>query len=172
ETWRETPELDGARPESRDDTLVVNVAAVPGPWLGAVLDDAGPRLWTASGCVVCARTPFATIAPGLGRGETFESFLRGLDLPETALEARVIRWPWDLLEWNPEALAEDLASVRPEASGEIHPQAVLYGRERISVGAGARVDALAVLDARNGPIRIGRGVRVLPHTVVSGPCAV
>jgi UDP-N-acetylglucosamine diphosphorylase/glucosamine-1-phosphate N-acetyltransferase len=172
EAWREIPALDGSRPESRDDTLIVNVAALPGSWLGAVLDDAGPRLWSAAGRVVCARASFAAIAPGLARGETFEGFLRGLDLPEAALEARVIRWPWDLLEWSPEALTEDLAAARPEASGEIHPQAAIYERERISIGAGAKVDALAVLDARSGPIRIGPGVRVLPHTVVAGPCAV
>jgi len=172
EAWRETPSLDGSRPESRDDTLIVNVAAVPGPWLGAVLEGDTSTLWSAAGRVVCARTSFAATAPGIARGESFESFLRGLELSEASLDARVIRWPWELLEWSPEALAADLAALRPQAAGEVHPLAAIYERERISIGMGARVDALAVLDARSGPIHIGARARVLPHTVVSGPCVV
>jgi UDP-N-acetylglucosamine diphosphorylase/glucosamine-1-phosphate N-acetyltransferase len=172
EAWREIPRLDGNRPDARDDTLIVNVAAVPGPWLGAVLEGNESGLWSGAGRVVCARTSFAAVAPGVGRGETFESFLRGFDLPEASVEARVIQWPWELLEWSPEALAADLAAQRPEAAGEVHPLAAVYERERVSIGEGARVDALAVLDARTGPIRIGAHARVLPHTVVSGPCVV
>jgi UDP-N-acetylglucosamine diphosphorylase/glucosamine-1-phosphate N-acetyltransferase len=172
EAWRDIPALDGGRPESGDDVLIVNVAAVPGPWLGAVLEEPGSRLWNGEGRVVCARAPFATVASGLARAEAFESFLRGLELPEASLEARVIRWPWELLEWNPEALAADLSAERGERAGEIHPMAAVYEPERVSIGAGARIDALAVLDARTGPIRIGPRARVLSHTVVSGPCLV
>lgn len=170
EAWREIPALDRNRPDSRDEALIVNVAAVPGPWLGAVLEGSESTLWSAGARVVCARTSFASIAPGVGRGETFESFLRGLDLREASVDARVIQWPWELLEWSPEALAADLAAQRPETAGEIHPLAAIYEPERISIGPGARVDAFAVLDARGGPIRIGAQARVLSHTVVSGPC--
>ena len=44
--------------------------------------------------------------------------------------------------------------------------------ERVSIEAGARIDPFAVLDARNGPIRLGARAVVASHTVVTGPCVV
>jgi UDP-N-acetylglucosamine diphosphorylase/glucosamine-1-phosphate N-acetyltransferase len=172
DAWRETPAIDADRPGSGDDTLLVNVAALPGPWIEAVMQGPGGMLWTAAGRVVCARAGFGSVAAGLGRGEGFEAFARGLGLAEASVEARVIRWPWDLLEWSPEALSGDLAALPREEAGAVHPLAAVYEPERVSVGRGARVDALAVLDGRTGPIRLEPRVVVSPHTVVSGPCVV
>jgi len=48
----------------------------------------------------------------------------------------------------------------------------LLERARITVEAGARVDPFAVLDAREGPVLIGRDAVVLAHSVIVGPCAI
>ena len=80
--------------------------------------------------------------------------------------------PWDFIAWNAGAIASDLAGMTAGVRGEVHPLAALIEPGRIQVESGARVDALAVLDAREGPIRIGAGAWVRAHTVVTGPCAV
>lgn len=169
--WGPAPPRD-ERAEPGDSVLAINVAALPGSWLSAVVEDHAPRLWVAGDRVVGARAVWADVAPKFGLGSRFESFLRDLDLPVTPVETRILRWPWEVVEWNPDALAADLESARPESAGEVHRLAALYEPQRISVCAGARVDAFAVLDARSGPIRLEPRVIVLPHTVVQGPCVV
>jgi UDP-N-acetylglucosamine diphosphorylase/glucosamine-1-phosphate N-acetyltransferase len=168
--WRDAP--PAIRGAAGDEALAINAAALPGSWLAAALAGRSPALWIAGDRIVGARDRLDRLAAGFERGAGFEAFLRKLDLPEIAVEARVIRWPWELMEWSPEALAADLEGMSAERAGALHPLAALYEPERISIGAGARVDAYAVLDARTGPIRLGPRVRVAPHTVVSGPCVV
>ncbi len=170
--WRDAPALSADRPQSNDLVLALNAAALPGPWLAAALEASGRAMWTAGDRVVGARLPYAELAPRLGRGEPLEVVLGELDLAAEPVEAQVIRWPWDVAEWNADALAADLSMNRPEAAGDVHALAAVYEPSRVSIGAGARVDAHAVLDARSGPIRLGPGVVVLSHTLVTGPCVV
>jgi UDP-N-acetylglucosamine diphosphorylase/glucosamine-1-phosphate N-acetyltransferase len=170
--WREAPAIASDRPAPDDETLAFDVAALPGPWLAETLRGEGRACWVAGDRLVGARLPFRELAPALGGREALDRFLAGLDLPKASVDARVIRWPWEIVEWSPEALAADLEMKRPEWAGEVHPLAAIYEKSRVSIGAGARVDAHAVLDARSGPIRLGPEVVVAPHTLVSGPCAV
>jgi len=154
------------------EVLVVNAAALPGSWLREVEASPEPAVFTCGGRRVAARVPHARIAPGLGRGEGFDAFLADLDLPAHAVAARVIAWPWQLIDWNAAAIAEDLARARPKVRGEVHPTAIVVEPSRVIVEAGARVDAGAVLDAREGPIQLSTDVRVQSHTLVVGPCYV
>ncbi len=170
--WRESPASGAQAPRADGDVLVANAAALPGPWLARAWE-AGPRtLWLAAGRVAGARLPFEIAARGLGRGAEFESFLVGSGLPTVEVESRFLARPWDLMESNLVALAEDLASLEPRVEGELHRLAAVYQPDRVALAAGSRVDAYAVLDAREGPIRIGPGAAVLSHTVVVGPCVV
>lgn len=166
---------DGAGRGSLDgdeDVLAVNAAALPGAWSDEIVRP-GPALLLARGDrVLAARVPAARLRPGLGKGEGFGRFLESLGLPRREVQVRVVEWPWQMVEWNAEAIAEDLAGNPGPHGGSAHHRAWLEHPERISIGSGARVDALAVLDAREGPIAIGAGCVVLPHTHVIGPCAV
>lgn len=170
EAWRERP-ATALPPGADDEVLVVNAAALPGPWLDAVKAGRAPAAWIAYDRVVAARLPYALLAPGLGRAADFERFLLSLGLPSFGADTELVRFPWHLVEHNPAAIAEDLAD-HGGIEGEVHPSAALLEPGRIAVARGARVDALAVLDARGGPIAIGPDAVVLPHTVVTGPCVV
>jgi UDP-N-acetylglucosamine diphosphorylase/glucosamine-1-phosphate N-acetyltransferase len=169
--WREAP-VGGGRPASGDVVIAINAAALPGPWLGDALRGSDPAHWRSAGRLVGARLGAEAARPGLGRGAAFATFLEGLTLPARDVEARLVRWPWNLVEWNAEAISADLATDPPAVLGSVHPRAELLVPERIRVDHGARVDPLAVLDARAGPIRIEAGASVLPGTVVAGPCVV
>jgi UDP-N-acetylglucosamine diphosphorylase/glucosamine-1-phosphate N-acetyltransferase len=169
--WHDAPATSG-RSAPDDEVLVVNAAALPGPWLEAVLAERAPSLFTDADRPLAARVPFRMLAPCLGRGEEFEVALLGLGLPVFAVAAPVLDWPWDLIARNPDALAHDLAGQPALRDGDLHPLAVLLAPERIAIAAGARIDPLVCLDAREGPIAIERDVVILPHTVVAGPCRV
>lgn len=170
--WREAPAASGSRPGAGDEVLVVNAAVLPGPWLALTAPVPAPARFECGGRLVAARLGAAKVVSGLGRGDGFGAFIAGLDLPRHAVDARVIERPWQLLAWNPETIASDLGRAPGGIRGEVDPRVAVYEPERVTVEPGARVDAYAVLDAREGPIHIGAGAIVRAHTHVVGPCAV
>lgn len=170
--WREAPAPPPAPPGADDPVLILNAAALPGPWLGAAREARVPSLLVGEGRIAGARLPFHMVANGLARGEGFETFLLGLGLPAARCDAAFVQFPWHLVERNAEAIAADLAGLAGAAHGDVHPAAVLLEPGRVTVAGGARVEPLAVLDARDGPVWIGPGALVRSHTVVTGPCVV
>jgi UDP-N-acetylglucosamine diphosphorylase/glucosamine-1-phosphate N-acetyltransferase len=129
-------------------------------------------LFVADGEPVAARLRFSALAPCLGAGAGFETRLADLGLTHIEVEAGSLRWPWDLVTHNPAALEADLAALPGRITGVVDPNVALLARGRIIVEAGARVDPFAVLDARGGPVLIGRDAVVLSHSVIVGPCAI
>ena len=69
--WRDAPKPDATRLGARDPVLVVNSAALPGPWLEAEAEGSS-KLLVAGGRFVAARLDFEAVAPGLGTGAEFE----------------------------------------------------------------------------------------------------
>ena len=170
--WRQAPAPAAERPAPGDLVLMANAAALPGQWLTAVLGSKHEALWKVEDRIALAQARYDRVAPGLGQGERFEHFVLGLGLEARSADAKLLRWPWQLIEWNEEALLEDLASIRAEQAGEVHRLAAVLEPGRMRIERGVRVDPLAVLDAREGPIQLGEGVIVQSHTVVVGPCVV
>ena len=168
--WHDVPPLvaSGTEPEA----VVINAAALPGPWFGEALGARAPSLWMGDGRIAGARLPLASLRGGLGRGEDFETVLLGLGLPAVPVDAEFVTWPWDLIARNAAAIEHDLASVRAEVRGAVHLRACLESPERISIAEGARVGAFAVLDASSGPIHVARGAVIEAHTHVKGPCVI
>ena len=170
--WREPLALADGRPAADDEILAVNAAALPGGWLAALAEGGPPALFVAGGEPVAARLRFGVLAPCLGAGASFEARLADLGLARVEAEADSLRWPWDLLTHNAAALEADLAALPGRIAGAVDPNVALLERARITVEAGARVDPFAVLDARGGPVLIGRDAVVLAHSVIVGPCAI
>ncbi len=89
-----------------------------------------------------------------------------VDLPG----ARLIEHPWDVIRENAPMIEDDASlweyGVHPGAT--VHPSAVLDGTA-IHIGEGARIGALAVLDATHGPVIVDSRAEVLPHAVLAGP---
>ena len=109
----------------------------------------------------------AEAAAGSGGGEAAPE----LDLPGTALETL-----WDIVDRHAKRLSEDLrilgrgAGNAPPASPPLLPPGVAHlGREPLVLGEGVCIDPGAVLDTRAGPIHLGRGVTIRPHTHLVGP---
>jgi UDP-N-acetylglucosamine diphosphorylase/glucosamine-1-phosphate N-acetyltransferase len=170
--WHAPPALETSPVGGGDEAIVVNAAALPGPWFAAACDSRSPSLWLGDGRVAGARLPLASLRGAIGRGEDFEMVLLGLGLPALPVEAEFILYPWDLIARNAAAIMDDLQAAPAAARGTVHRLACLESTERIFIEAGAVVGPFAVLDAGAGPILVGRGARIEAHTHVRGPCVV
>ncbi len=96
------------------------------------------------------------------------------DLPGVILISRI----WDMLGHIGAAIDQDFRVLshginifeRPDT--QISERAELVNGERIYVAPRAEVRAGAVLDARGGPIIVGRGAQIMENAVIHGPAAV
>lgn len=85
---------------------------------------------------------------------------------------RKIKYIWDLIVNLREDLEEDLRIIGRGVKGKTHPSVVIYSPENILIEAGAEVEACAVLDARSGPIYIGKNTIVRPQSYLRGPLSI
>jgi len=170
--WREPLPLATDRPAADDEVLVANATALPGGWLAALVEQGEPALFVAEGRPVAARVPLRTLEPCLGAGADFEGRLTALALTRVEVAAETLAWPWDFVKHGVAALEADLGARPARLEGAVDPNAALLERSRITVGADARVDPFAVLDARRGPILIERGAAVRAHSLIEGPCLI
>lgn len=85
---------------------------------------------------------------------------------------RKIEHLWDLIVNLKEDLEEDLRGIGARVKGEIHPSVVFYNKENILIEEGAEIEAGAVLDARLGPIFVGKGTIVRALASLRGPLSI
>lgn len=91
------------------------------------------------------------------------------EVKQETIDIRCAAYPWDLVEINPHMLEVDLKTCGEFGIyGEVHDQAVLYNPSQIYIGKGARIDAMAVIDAREGPIHISENVEIEPFSLIQG----
>ena len=104
-------------------------------------------------------------------------FRRGTPLLElvehrVTLKGVLFTYLWDLIHRNAQEIERDLSIVPyAEQYQPLDPTIKLLGG-RVYVGHDVFVDPYVVLDAREGPIFLGNGVRVRPFTYLQGPVAV
>ncbi|MBK7366738.1 MAG: hypothetical protein IPJ04_02220 [Candidatus Eisenbacteria bacterium] len=170
--WHHAPVPDTSAVDPSTEALVVNAAAMPGPWFAAALEGRSPALWMGEGRIAGALVPLALLRNAIGKGEAFEQMLLGMGLPTMAVDAPFLNYPWQMLEWNADAIHSDLADAKPGNHGDVHALACLIAPERITIARGAKVGPYAVLDASAGPIYVAHGASIAPHTAVTGPCVI
>jgi len=82
-----------------------------------------------------------------------------------------IRYPWDIFQWNDEALRYDFTQITKGRSSQPLPASVqAIAEENIFLEEGARVEH-ALLNASAGPIYIGRNALVMEGSMIRGPFA-
>jgi UDP-N-acetylglucosamine diphosphorylase/glucosamine-1-phosphate N-acetyltransferase len=113
--------------------------------------------------------------------------VRGLraDLAEEQVKARVVKWPWDLVEFSSgELLREaEVRSEKPDAGrqksrhglrpAKVERGAVVVGdRRKLRLEPGGRIWPGAVVSTETGPVFVDRNAMVRPGSFVEGPCYV
>ena len=87
------------------------------------------------------------------------------------VNARLIQYPWDLIDSNKEQIKSDFTShikdglIRGRKSEGVH----LIMDSQIFTGKNTVIKPGCVLDAENGPIYIGNNVKISPNSVIEGP---
>lgn len=85
-----------------------------------------------------------------------------------------LEYLWDLVPVNGREIIHDFklaGSAGPEDTA-ISAQATLENRENITIENGAEIEAGCVLDAREGPIYLGKDTVVMAGSILRGPLAV
>jgi UDP-N-acetylglucosamine diphosphorylase/glucosamine-1-phosphate N-acetyltransferase len=94
-------------------------------------------------------------------------------LPHSAAGGTLIGHPWDLVEHNAAALEADYQAVAGQRrAGRFDGVSLLGPAERFLADPSARVEPHTLIDTRNGPVLLDRGVLVQAFSRLEGPCHV
>jgi len=95
---------------------------------------------------------------------------RALSLPRRPAGGALIDWPWDLVERNADALADDYLRWREQYEpGRFEGVSVVGPPELFRAAPTARVEPLALIDTTRGPVLIDRGAVVRAFSRLEGP---
>ncbi len=155
-----------------DDLMLVN-----GRWLvtaGSAEIGVTEKVGVSGGDVVYSRVTKKTIAAC--RAHDLASLLAELreKLPVQETTEKMINYPWDLVKYNGEAVADDFKLLsRTGVLGKFSSQAAIWGdKDKVYVAAGAEIQPFVVLDSSNGPIIIDEDVIVYPFSRIEGPSSI
>jgi UDP-N-acetylglucosamine diphosphorylase / glucose-1-phosphate thymidylyltransferase / UDP-N-acetylgalactosamine diphosphorylase / glucosamine-1-phosphate N-acetyltransferase / galactosamine-1-phosphate N-acetyltransferase len=118
-------------------------------------------------------------------GENLEKFKNKFGTPLTKsdfenyekveISAKLINYPWDIINNNGEQIVIDfniLTDGKARREGKIYEGVYLLNEHFIHIEESAKIKPGVVLDAENGPIYIGKNVKILPNAVIEGPAYV
>jgi UDP-N-acetylglucosamine diphosphorylase/glucosamine-1-phosphate N-acetyltransferase len=96
------------------------------------------------------------------------------DLPQRSASGTLIRYPWELVEHNAAALAQDGAHwAATRASVSVPAGVTVIGRpELVYLDPEARVEPQVVIDTTQGPVMIDHDAVVQAFSRIDGPCYV
>lgn len=92
-----------------------------------------------------------------------------------AADARLLSFPWQLIEFNSAAIADDFERLPFRGQADdciVYPGVHIVDPDRVVMGARAVVRAGAVLDASGGPIVIADHATIMPNATIIGPAFV
>lgn len=129
-----------------------------------------PVLFTADGI------PAGVFLPEVPSSASLADLAAILDAPPAGattveLQAASIAYLWDALTHNARMITHD-ARLYAASTPPNEPGVFLVNEEAIFAGENVRIGACSVLDASEGPIILGRNVRIMPHSTILGPCYV
>ena len=88
------------------------------------------------------------------------------------VNVRVLKYPWELIVENGAQIAADKKYLRDKGRGRRDRGVVIYNPKDVIIGAGARIEANSVIDARGGPVYIGKGTIIRPQSYLKGPLSI
>jgi len=86
-------------------------------------------------------------------------------------KAQIVRYLWDIIDWNSNQLATDfqLMGKQMEINGSVSPGVHFIEKDNIHVAETAQLKPGVVIDASGGSVWMDEGVTVMPNAVLEGP---
>ncbi|UCG51390.1 MAG: hypothetical protein JSW58_14570 [Candidatus Latescibacterota bacterium] len=87
-------------------------------------------------------------------------------------EARLLSFPWQLIDENPQVIEDDFQKSPFRGQSEetvVYPGVRMVGEDNVVVGEGVVLKPGVVLDASAGPIFINDGTSVMANALILGP---
>jgi len=92
------------------------------------------------------------------------------------IDAEIIEYPWDLVDFTPGQISRDLKNMKDLKELKTHR----YNIQGVHIipGHGVFTDGVVniapgvVLDTSDGPIYLGDGVKIMPNAVIQGPSSI
>ncbi len=92
-------------------------------------------------------------------------------LPSIQINAKMMRFPWNLVHYNAEMIKKDFEKIGKKGiEGKFSSQAIVYGPDDIFIAQEAEIHPCVVLDTNSGPIYINEGAKIYPFSRIEGPC--
>lgn len=93
-------------------------------------------------------------------------------LPSIEIDAKLMRFPWNLVHYNGEMLKKDFARCKKSGvSGIFSPHAVVQGSNSdLYIAEGAEIQPCVVIDTTSGPVYIDKNAKIFPFSRIEGPC--
>jgi UDP-N-acetylglucosamine diphosphorylase/glucosamine-1-phosphate N-acetyltransferase len=94
--------------------------------------------------------------------------LKRIDLSE----ARLLSFPWQIIEENPRVIEDDFEKSPFRGQSEetvVYPGVRMVGEDNVVVGEGVVIKPGVVLDASSGPIFLNDGASIMANALVLGP---
>lgn len=160
-------------PDPVDGRIIfVNARVLPSHGLFSQMPPEGEWIARDSDVVIAASVDGHKI-PLLFEGSWIPCFDRIVDLREVQMQGlHVYSYLWDLLDDNHARVAEDSLEFSPGEEPVDFDRVFVVNRSAIMVSSSASIAPGVVLDASEGPIVIDSGVRIMPGSVILGPCFV
>jgi UDP-N-acetylglucosamine diphosphorylase/glucosamine-1-phosphate N-acetyltransferase len=89
--------------------------------------------------------------------------------PTGAVEATLLRYPWDITSRNRETLRDHWKGDDRSNNGTVSSSAFMINPDQIHIGDQSEIRPTAVIDADGGPVFISNNVIVDVHTYIEGP---
>ncbi len=92
------------------------------------------------------------------------------------IDVSVINYPWDLVNSNSKEIVNDFELLvdksKSNINNELSQNVILLNEDNIFIGENTIIKPGVVIDASEGPVYIGNNVKILPNTVIEGPCCI
>lgn len=114
------------------------------------------------------------VSPGLTQQDAMarsDKWMKLLELPPVMAQSRMAQHPWDLLNWNEEAIVADFITMQHDGTLPAGPYHAVEP-SNIALGKGVTLSPGCVLDAGKGPVVIGDGATIGANAVVTGPASI
>lgn len=157
-----------------EDTLFINgrIIASMDTTEQITLQDKTPKVYRCNGMIAAVRLP-AEIILSIDINNFYNSICKVAEsLPTIEVNINKVDFIWDLISYNGKEIVNDfvrLTGGRGSRHGKIYDGVTFVNEDMIHVDEGSVIKPGVVIDAEDGPVYIGKNVKVFPNSVFIGP---